>query len=278
MSENILNQYNQEVSVNYRGEDYLVRDNGAICRLPHMFKSKRPNDNRWTFGNRATGGYMQIGHVVIHRIVATAFHGEPPSDSHVVDHIDTNRQNNQPENLRWVTRAENLYGNPITKQRIDNIWGSIESMLGYYRTAGVEIISDSLTHMALQKYWKTPCEFPMCPEGITTGEGEDDRLEYGSDPLGQYLNRLTFGSVFSRNIYGESLTTNADWIEDSLALSVITNLSGNGIKEWAVAKVTFEDGNFIHESISTFFTLHGALKEHCKIVGVSLDESIDDYC
>ena len=50
--------------------------------------------------------------------MATAFHGEPPTKEHVVDHIDTNKQNNRPENLRWVTRLENILLNPITAKRI----------------------------------------------------------------------------------------------------------------------------------------------------------------
>jgi len=33
----------------------------------------------------------------------TAFHGAPPTNDHFVDHIDTNKQNNRPANLRWVT-------------------------------------------------------------------------------------------------------------------------------------------------------------------------------
>ena len=47
----------------------------------------------------------------------------------VVDHIDTNRCNNRPENLRWVTRLENALNNPYTRKRIINICGSIENFL-----------------------------------------------------------------------------------------------------------------------------------------------------
>jgi hypothetical protein len=72
---------------------------------------------------------MKISTEAVHRIVATGFHGCAPSKSHVVDHIDTNRRNNRPENLRWVTRLENILLNPITSRRITDAYGSIEAFL-----------------------------------------------------------------------------------------------------------------------------------------------------
>jgi hypothetical protein len=39
----------------------------------------------------------------VHRLVAMAFLGDPPSPEHTVDHIDTNAQNNHVSNLRWAT-------------------------------------------------------------------------------------------------------------------------------------------------------------------------------
>lgn len=114
----------------YKGEKYSVRDNGAVLRHPCEGKLPRPTDNHWTFGkaNHRTG-YMEIASVRVHRIVATAFHGEAPTKEHVVDHIDTNKRNNRAENLRWVTRLENVLLNPITAKRISYICGSVEAFL-----------------------------------------------------------------------------------------------------------------------------------------------------
>lgn len=72
---------------------------------------------------------MEIASVRIHAIVATAFLGLKPTKEHVVDHIDTNRRNNRVENLRWVTRLENILDNPITRKRIILRCGSIEAFL-----------------------------------------------------------------------------------------------------------------------------------------------------
>lgn len=125
-----LTEHKAENIFVYKGERYSVRDNGAVLRYPLEGKRPRPTDNSWTLGKlNAKTGYLEIASVRIHRIVATAFHGEPPTKEHVVDHIDTNKQNNRPENLRWVTRLENILLNPITAKRIKLVCGSVEEFL-----------------------------------------------------------------------------------------------------------------------------------------------------
>ena len=125
-----IDEYNEVKDCIYKDEHYSARDNGAVMRHPREGKRIRKDDNVWTFGkpNDKTG-YMEIAGQRVHRIVAFAFHGNPPTDQHVVDHIDTNRRNNRPENLRWLTRLENALNNPITRARIENLCGSIEEFL-----------------------------------------------------------------------------------------------------------------------------------------------------
>jgi hypothetical protein len=125
-----VNHFEKECECIYKEEKYAVRDNGAVLRYPLDGKRPRPTDNNWTFGKiNVKTGYVEIASVRIHRIVATAFHGEPPTKEHVVDHIDTNKQNNRPENLRWLTRLENVLLNPITAKRIELVCGSVEAFL-----------------------------------------------------------------------------------------------------------------------------------------------------
>ena len=128
--ENLLEANNSIKECHYKNEHYSVRDDGAVLRHAPNNKPTRSKDNKWTLGklNNKTG-YLEIASVRIHRIVATAFHGEPPTKEHVVDHIDTNKQNNRPGNLRWVTRLENVLLNPITARRIELVCGSVEAFL-----------------------------------------------------------------------------------------------------------------------------------------------------
>jgi hypothetical protein len=124
----LLLAFEKEVPVTFKDELFRVRDNGAVMRCARPQRRRRPLDDTWTFGtlNHHTGYPELAGHVV-HRIVATAFHGPCPSPEYVVDHIDTNRQNNRADNLRWVTRLENILLNPITRTRIELEFGSLEA-------------------------------------------------------------------------------------------------------------------------------------------------------
>lgn len=127
----LIEDFEEEKQCEYRGELYSVRDNGAIMRHPKNIKKPRQLDNKWTFGKiNIQKGYPMISSEPVHRIVATAFLGEAPTKGHVVDHIDTNRQNNRPSNLRWVTRLENIILNDITRKKLELLCGcSIDEIL-----------------------------------------------------------------------------------------------------------------------------------------------------
>ena len=130
--EYLLDIFKSQKTCEYRGETYHVRDNGSIFRCQKPNRRKRPLDEKWTFGNPSKQkGYMNFSSEAVHRIVATAFHGNQPSEKHIVDHIDTNKKNNRPENLRWITRLDNIILNPITLSRIIYKYGSIDNILSH---------------------------------------------------------------------------------------------------------------------------------------------------
>jgi len=58
-------------------------------------------------------GYCDVGvcgkNYKLHRLICTAWHGPPPTPEHTeTNHKDGDASNNQPDNLRWTTRAENI--------------------------------------------------------------------------------------------------------------------------------------------------------------------------
>lgn len=314
----------------YKGEQYSVKSNGEVLRHPRTGKRPRPTDNQWTFGKfNEKNGYLEIASERVHRIVATAFHGVAPTKDHVVDHIDTNRQNNRPENLRWVTRLENVLLNPITAKRIALVCGSIEAFLAnpamfrdlfpdpnykWMSTVNTEeaqlslhrllswaksdkipfsgsldewifdrsirdsdeldteidesLIIKSLTPNAGQINWNTPSEFPCCPQ-----------FENLENPIRAYYDNLKEGAVFCKNDIYFSLVLEGAITDEGQSLHIISE-SESGIKPWALAKVTYSKGLFLHESLGTFFSKDGVDKQFCIAQGKEWlgGDSIDDYC
>lgn len=303
--------FQQEKECTYKDECYSVRDNGAVMRHIRPGKVKRKLDGVWTFGiKNNTNGYMYLATARVHRIVAAAFLEKEPSPTHVIDHIDTNKCNNRPENLRWVTRLENALSNPITRRRIILCCGSIENFLAnpsllransigqmfdWMRTVSPdeakvskdklerwvkedsvptgngrlgpwvyqnknatkeneeesELVTKSLTKNALQIEWRTPTEFPLCPENP------------GDDPLQEYLDKLTKDAVFARTGYGDSKVIEADFNIEHTAIFVATYFtSDNAVKGYTMAKIEFDRdvGIFYHESCGTFFGEDGLKK------------------
>lgn len=322
-----INDYREEKFCEYKGEEYLVRDNGAVLRKARPNQRVRELDNEWTLGKlNIRTGYLEIASVRVHRIVATAFHGQPPTKEHIVDHIDTNRQNNRPTNLRWITRLENVVLNEVTRKRIEYRTGvSIDEFLknpSAYRDSFIDPdiswmrgvteeeanaclvnvrkwsenknslskqgaklgewiykaqnnwhynfdekldVINSLTPIAKQRDWKTPSEFVCCPEKVD------------GNPILGYFKNIFKSTVFSRNQYGESIVEKFAIVDDKEIIIITVILSK--IKPFAVVKVTFENGYYIHTSLGSFFTKEGAEKQFTLAQGLEWngEDSIDDY-
>ena len=332
-----INDYREEKTCTYKGEEYLVRDNGAVLRKARPNQRLRQLDNEWTFGNwNAKTGYFELASVRVHRIVAVAFHGVPPTEEHVVDHIDTNRKNNRPSNLRWLTRFENAVLNPVTRRKIEyktgvDIFVFLENPSKYrdcfdvpdfswmrtvteqeakeclgkmkgwaesqttprspdqkttgklgewvYQPRTIEYsdevnnslncelsnIIDSLTPLAKQKGWETPTQFVCCPEEIQ------------GDPIACYLGKMSDESMFAINRYGESTIVKYTTVEDN---TIVVVVEVPFFKPWALAKITYENGYYLHTNLGTFFTDKGVEKQFVLAQGLEWTggDSFDDYC
>lgn len=359
MKEITVHDFQRELDCIYEGERYSARDNGVVLRHSRSDRKPRKLDNQWTYGRLdRQRGYLYIGKIPIHRIVATAFHDSPLNTQYVVDHIDTNRQNNRPENLRWLTRLENVLKNPITLKRIEIACGSLQAFLKnpsmlvsvgsdpnfkwmrqvsrkesqaclarmhlwatndkeptetgalgewLYKSIPHERISTedllktsklitqkvsvenvprsnripvdeirkelntsnfiaAKTKGAVQRNWYTPTEFPCCPQ-------EEKSLSL-------YIKNLSVDSIFAHNDFSASIVVEAHFIDNQQSIYVICK-SGElaPIKPWSFAKITYEEGLFVHSSLGKFFTKDAADKQLCLARGLKwTGDTFDDCC
>jgi hypothetical protein len=126
----------------------------------------------------------------------------------------------------------------------------------------------SHTPGALQRNWKVPALYPLCPS--TSVEA----------PLQTYFEALYIGDVAVSNVFGETVIDDVAITPDGISILVLGDHGEGSIKRWSLMRITFEDGHFVHESRGTFFEREGAEKQFTLAQGLLWEggESIDDYC
>lgn len=304
----LIGIFDKEVECNYRNEHYSVRDNGAIMRHAKEGKRPRPLDGVWTFGILDTQkGYTRIGNEAVHRVVATAFLGESPTPQHVVDHIDTNRQNNRPENLRWVTKLENAMLNDITRKKLEWICGcSIEEIVKDW-----SIIQDK--NLPPNIAWMKTVTKEEAEESLNTWKKwadslaqrkESDRVtmqyfKYRNGPNAMVYPLEPIGGELSLQEYYDNLKPNKRFCyktyrsgtygyrildyyynKDTGVLSVATQSEDKeGVKTLFLTSVTIKNNEFEY-STRSFFSPDGLEKYMTLARGEEWTggDVIDDYC
>ena len=275
----LIDLYEKEVECVYKGEIYSVRDNGSIKRHCKEGKKPRPSDEKWTFGSYdLTDGYAKFCGQNVHRIVAVAFHGEPPTSQHVVDHIDTNRQNNRPENLRWVTKLENVLLNPITRKKLELLCGCpVEEILkdmSILRDKNLEPNIAWMHAVTKEEATKTLERWNKWVEQGTVAEKRMPKIDpytyflhtkdqqkdnYPLEPktvsLEDYLANLKIGKVFFSKQYGNEVGKSkiVDFYlnKDQQKLYVACE-STNPIKPYYLSEVTINNGQYEYGGRSLF--------------------------
>ena len=89
--------------------DYMISSTGRV-------KSLKYGKEKILAERKHSNGYLRVSikrkDFYIHRLVAQAFIPNPDNKPQI-DHINTDRTDNRVENIRWVTRNENM-NNPLT--------------------------------------------------------------------------------------------------------------------------------------------------------------------
>lgn len=96
------------------GFEYMVSSKGRVKSLRKNMILK-PDMSRGKYPSVILYGKDKSMRIHVHRLVAEYFIPNP-EDKPMVDHINTIRDDNRVENLRWVTAWENI-NNPITLKK-----------------------------------------------------------------------------------------------------------------------------------------------------------------
>lgn len=121
----------------------IIRSNGIKNHRKQVIL--KPKDkNHYYFVNLMNAGKGKT--CLIHRLVAEAFIPNPENKPEV-DHIDTDKTNNKVNNLRWVTKKENM-NNPLTKEKMSV--SSIKS--DYSKSLSKEVLKYSLDGTFISSY------------------------------------------------------------------------------------------------------------------------------
>lgn len=104
-----------------RSVDRFVRNKwGSFTKRCGQILKLTPH--RGYFSIRLSNG-ERIINFGVHQVIAMAFHGLPPFGM-VIDHVNTNKIDNRPENLEYVTNSENVkrqYNNGLLTNRKGDI-------------------------------------------------------------------------------------------------------------------------------------------------------------
>lgn len=88
-----------------KGVARKVNRNGHTLSVPERLLSQSDNTNGYLRVNLSNGNHVK--RAFVHRLVAEAFVDNPKGCKYI-DHLDSNRHNNRPDNLVWCTQSENI--------------------------------------------------------------------------------------------------------------------------------------------------------------------------
>lgn len=122
---------------------------------------------------------------------------------------------------------------------------------------------------AVQKNWKTPTDFPLCPVVLSNTALQD------------YYGELSKGKVVATNGYGGTMILEYAMNQQSTYIWVLSKRTEqNPVKPWVLLGIFVENGKFVHENLQSFFSEKGGYKYFTLAQGKEWTggDCFDDYC
>jgi hypothetical protein len=176
----------------------------------------------------------------------------------------------------WIYKPQGVNPNmgattedlPSKRSRMTN-----QPMLTYPNPAPKETISvytnANSPSCAVQKDWRTPTDFPLCP------------LEVSDSGLLDYYKNLSKEGVLTSNVYGSTKIIDYAINEEKTYIWVLCRRTEkNPIKPWSLAGIYVDNGKFVHENLRSFIEKKGGYKQFTLAQGKEWKggDGIDDYC
>ena len=168
------------------------------------------------------------------------------------------------------------FGKPQEKEALEcfiseqGLECTIEEYFKMKRFSESNLVKAKSPETAWQLCWKTPTDFLCCPKTI------------GDNPIEEYYNQIVIGEAYNSTIYYGSnevqkVIDKAHTKENTI---IILSCNLNSIKPYALCKVHYFEGKFIHENLGTFFKEDGGRKYFTLEQGLEWTggETFDDYC
>ncbi len=133
----------------------------------------------------------------------------------------------------------------------------------------IHLVNANSPSSAVQKNWKTPTDFPLCP------------LEVSDTALLDYYGNLSKGKLLTSNVYGSTKILDYAINENNTYIWVLCKRTEDEpIKPWTLAGIYTDNGKFVHENLHSFFEEQGGYKKFTLAQGKEWrgENGIDDGC
>ena len=122
---------------------------------------------------------------------------------------------------------------------------------------------------AVQKDWRTPTDFPLCP------------AELSDTALQDYYCQLSKGKILTTNIYGGTRILEFAMNQEKTHIWVLCKRTEeNPVKPWTLTGIYIDKGKYVHENLHSFFEEKGGYKQFTLVQGKEWTggDCVDDYC